>query len=525
MPLTVADVLTLPSLEIRLLAGAGGLTRPVRWAHVTELPDPVPWLRGGELVMTVGLGLPGDAEGCRAYVGRLATAGCAGLAFALHEQITEVPPEVLETAARLDLPVLEITGRTPFIAVAEAVARWHSDERVRGERRTVFGQEAMARAALRSGPSGILRALAEHTEGETLLLDPGGRPRAAAPDTTRSWHAEAVGVAGEAVEAAGEAGARHTAIAVDHGDRVLQMQSLGFTGPPRGWLALWTAGPTDWHVRVLANQAACLLAIELDGVRRTRTHAHRQRAAVLSGVLSGEPAFAARLAEICSTAPPPYEVMVARAAGCDAAALVDPALDAVADVLGDPATEELAFVCPRPEGLVLVVPEGGSATGGAPIGGALTDRLTALSGREVVAGGCRARDLGEIPVAVRHATGLAARGGAGYAHVDELEPWTLLRDAVDPAVTALFADTVLRPLREHDVRHGTALLASVHVFLECGENLEAAARRLGVHRNTLRTRLRTAERLSGRSFSDASHRLKLWLALALREAVPPGRLD
>ncbi|WP_214409687.1 PucR family transcriptional regulator [Sphaerisporangium fuscum] len=522
MPLTVADVLTAPGLSIRLLAGRDGLANPVRWAHVTELPDPVPWLRGGELVMTVGLGLPDTPDGRRAYVDRLAAAGCAGLAFALDERLAAVPPEVLESGTRLRLPVLEITGRTPFIAVAEMVAQWHADERVRGERRTVGGQEAMARAALRAGPAGILRALAEHTGGETLLLDPSGRPRAAAPDAPRPWH-------DDAVRTVGDLPARHSAVAVDRGDQVLLMQSLGFTGPPRGWLALSAQGPTDWHVRVLANQAACLLAIELDGVRRTRARAHAQRAAVLAGVLTGDPAFApSRLAEICPIAPPPYEVVVARPFARSAAEepapevarLADPAIDAVADVLGDQATEELAFVCARPEGLVLVLPDTGRR-----LGGELIDRLASLSGREIAAGGCRARDLDEIPAAVRHAARLAGRRGSGYAHVDDMEPWALLRDALDPGGVSLFADTVLRPLRDHDVRHGTDLVVSVHAFLECGENVEAAARRIGVHRNTLRTRLRTAERLSGGAFSDSSHRLRLWLALALSSVVPPGRED
>jgi purine catabolism regulator len=85
-----------------------------------------------------------------------------------------------------------------------------------------------------------------------------------------------------------------------------------------------------------------------------------------------------------------------------------------------------------------------------------------------------------------------------------------------------FAAAVLRPLREHETRHGGDLVASVHTYLEVGENLELAARRLGVHRNTLRRRLAVAERVSGRPFTDPDHRLQLWLAISLRDLVPPG---
>src|SRR5690606_1271502 len=158
MALTVAQVMTLPGMNMRLLAGRAGLGREVRWAHVSELPDPVPWLRGGELILTIGLGLPSGAEGRRAYVERLAAAGSAALAFALKEAMAEVPREVLDAADECGLPVLEIL--TPFVAVTEAVARWHADERVRGERRVGGAPGGAARAAPHPAPAGLPAAAA-----------------------------------------------------------------------------------------------------------------------------------------------------------------------------------------------------------------------------------------------------------------------------------------------------------------------------------------------------------------------------
>ena len=38
----------------------------MRWVHISELPDPTPWLSGGELLLTTGMQLAGDAEQ-RAY--------------------------------------------------------------------------------------------------------------------------------------------------------------------------------------------------------------------------------------------------------------------------------------------------------------------------------------------------------------------------------------------------------------------------------------------------------------------------
>ncbi|GAA3204016.1 PucR family transcriptional regulator [Nonomuraea roseoviolacea] len=496
MALTTAQAMTLPGMEMRLLAGRAGLARVVRWAHVSELADPVPWLRGGELVMTIGLGLPADGEGRRAYVERLSGAGCAALAFALGEAVTEVPGDVLAAADACGLPVLEIL--TPFIAVSEAVARWHADERVRGERRVVAAQEAMARAALVSGTSGILRALAEHAGGEVLLLDPHGGPRASVPPGERPWHARAV-------EAAGST-ARRSAGVMDDGIEAVQVQSLGFSGPPTGWLAVRTASPLDWHVRMLTNHAVCLLAIELLGVRAGRARSHAQRAALLSAVLDGG-LSTRQLGELCSVAAPPYEVVVA-----GPRVPVEAAVEALADVVADAEAEELAFVCPRPEGVLFVLPDDGRRRG---------EELCARLG--AAGGGCRALSLDELPAAARHAAALAGRGD-GYTHVDDLEAWALLRDAVDPEAARRFSGAVLRPLREYEARHGGHLVASVRAYLEAGENLEIAARRLGVHRNTLRRRLAAAERVSGRPLTDPGHRLQLWLAVSLGDLVPPGRV-
>ena len=44
-------------LDVRLVAGEAGLENAVRWVHISELEDPTPWLSGGELLLTTGMGL------------------------------------------------------------------------------------------------------------------------------------------------------------------------------------------------------------------------------------------------------------------------------------------------------------------------------------------------------------------------------------------------------------------------------------------------------------------------------------
>ena len=57
--LSLANVLDLPVVRRALpevVIGDGTLGREIRWAHVIEMPDPDDLLKGGELVLTTGLG-------------------------------------------------------------------------------------------------------------------------------------------------------------------------------------------------------------------------------------------------------------------------------------------------------------------------------------------------------------------------------------------------------------------------------------------------------------------------------------
>ena len=57
--LRLRDILELPVVRRALpdvVAGADGLDRELRWAHVIELAEPDDVLKGGELVLTTGIG-------------------------------------------------------------------------------------------------------------------------------------------------------------------------------------------------------------------------------------------------------------------------------------------------------------------------------------------------------------------------------------------------------------------------------------------------------------------------------------
>ncbi len=134
--LNVEDILAVPELELTLAGGAAGVARPVRWVHASELADPTPWLRGGELLLTIGRPLDADPG---AFVELLAARGLAGLGLGLGFGHERMPKAAARAADRLGFPAFEIPYQVPFIAITEAVFTRLSDERVAEAERRLAG--------------------------------------------------------------------------------------------------------------------------------------------------------------------------------------------------------------------------------------------------------------------------------------------------------------------------------------------------------------------------------------------------
>jgi purine catabolism regulator len=79
-------------------------------------------------------------------------------------------------------------------------------------------------------------------------------------------------------------------------------------------------------------------------------------------------------------------------------------------------------------------------------------------------------------------------------------------------------EALLAPLYEED----PALVASLRAYLAANGQGEAAARALGVHRHTLRARMRKAAELLHRDLDDPATRAELWVALAVMANQDPS---
>ncbi|MEO3824645.1 PucR family transcriptional regulator [Actinomadura sp. B10D3] len=470
MPPTLAAVAALPQLGLRSLTGPLPST-PVVWVAVSELEDPTPFLEGGELVLTTGMRLtPASAAG---YVSRLVGRGVAGLGFAVGVIHDQVPPALLSAAREQGLVLLEVPRPTPFIAVGKAVSRMLAAEWYEDVTRAFQAQRELTRAAL-TGPGALVARLARLLGGWALLLDASGAVQ----------HAEPAGVRDRAADLAPELArlrrrpgkgdpAASVALAVPDDNVVVQRVGLG--GRPRGFLAVGTAAPLPPAAHTIVGAAVALLTLQSETPRTAR-----DLRASLAALLLGRPDDGPSV--------PRGPVRVLACAGGSAV------LDALES---DPAGARCPAL-PLDGHTAVIVPDELLGT---------VEPLLASTG----AVGVSDTAAGDLGAALRQAEGAlaaAVRANRNVLHHADLPGQGVLA-LLDPGLGRAFADALLAPLHAED------LVETVRAYVAANGQGEAAARALGVHRHTLRSRMRKAAEVLGRDPDDPAVRAELWVALAI----------
>ncbi|MFJ2635597.1 PucR family transcriptional regulator ligand-binding domain-containing protein [Streptomyces sp. NPDC087422] len=511
MPLTLASLAHHSVLKLTVLAGGDRLgDTEVRWVHTSELDDPGPYLEGGELLLTTGLKLPvDDAEHIRAYVTRLAAAGVVGLGFGVGVGHDAAPPALVAAAETARLPLFEVPRKTPFIAISKAVSAAVAADQYKAVTAGFEAQRELTRAALApDGTAALLSRLAQHLDGWAALYDASGAVLAAAPD----WAGRrAARLAGEIDRLRDTPAPASAAVAGPAGseDRV-ELQSLGTGRRPRGFLAVGTEERLDTAARYVVHAAVALLTLSLEQSRTLQDAEQRLAAALLRMLLAGEPGHARSVAgKLYGTLlDHPVRVLIAEpaeahaTAGADAVTLLGERAEAVASRSGD----ALLAVREGPRLIVLAAEESM----------ALSTAADLAEAEDALAAGLSAPVLpAEVPEAHRQAEralAVALRRGRNLVEHGEVGAGSVLPLLADDAVRA-FSEGLLRPLRDHDATSRGDLVASLHAWLSHHGQWDAAAADLGVHRHTLRYRMRRVEEILGRSLDDPDVRMELWLAL------------
>ncbi|MFJ7151810.1 PucR family transcriptional regulator [Streptomyces sp. NPDC100445] len=524
MPPTLASLVHHSALKLTVRAGEDRLDVPVRWAHVSELADPVPYMEGGELLLITALKLDAEnPEAMRRYVRRLSGAGVVGLGFAVGVNYEQVPEPLVEACAREGLPLLEVPRRTPFLAISKAVSAAIAADQYRAVTAGFAAQRELTRQALNAGPEGVLGVLAAQVDGWAALYDASGAVVAAAPD----WAGRRAARITAEVERLRERPAPASSVVggPEHEDRV-ELHSLGTGRRPRAALAVGTAAPLGTAERYAVHSAIALLTLTTERSRSLHAAEQRIGTAVLRMLLAGEPDHARAVAGDLygGLLDAPFRMIVAES---PAGAAGEP-LGELAEAVESAAARSGEAVLVVPEGERLVVLAADEGTAVAACAAYATARETARTGpeqgradeHELVVG--LSAPAGPTAAATAYkqaeqALSVARRRGRVLVEHERLAAGSVLPLLADDAVKA-FADGLLRALREHDATGRGDLVASLRAWLSRHGQWDAAAADLGVHRHTLRYRMRRVEEILGRSLDDPDVRMELWLALKTTSA-------
>ncbi|NJQ05311.1 PucR family transcriptional regulator [Streptomyces lonarensis] len=513
---TLASLVQHPALKLAVLAAEDHLDAEVRWAHASELDDPAPFLDGGELLLTTALKLEvDDPAAMDAYVARLRDAGVVGLGFGVGVHHPEIPTALLDACSRAGLPLLEVERRIPFIAIAKAVSAAITTEEYKAVAAGFAAQRELTRAALSpAGTHGLLERLAAQVDGWAALYDLSGAVTHAVP----TWAERRAATLAEDVRRLRDRPGPATVVVgctpdgadEAHADDRVELQSVGTGAVPRAVLAIGTAAPPDTVARYAVQSAVTVLTLLTERSKAFEEAERRLGSAVLHLLLSGEPEHARAVGGQVYGAllDAPLRVLVAETGDRYVSAFATAAEAAAAR-----AAEPLLLV---PDGAqtVLLVVEGGGVLEAAQ---SYARRAGAQPSGEVavVIGASGPAGPTSVDTAyqqARQALLVARRRGRPYVEHDDVAAGSVLPLLADDAVRA-FADGMLRPLRDHDAHGRGDLVASLRAWLSRHGQWDAAAADLGVHRHTLRYRMRRVEEILERSLDDPDARMELWLAL------------
>jgi len=523
VPVTVRAALRLAPLARaapEVLAGRAGLDRPIRWAHAGEVPDMPAMLRGGELLLTTGMGLGATDAQRRRFVEELADRGVAALAIELGRTYRQLPAALVRTAEARGLPLIALHREVRFVEVTEAVHR-----AIVGRQHLLMrrGEELHERfTALMLGGAGIPEVLAAlaHTIANPVVLEKTGEGVL--------YHAVHHADHG-AVLAAHEAFARGQA---DTPPTIAQPVPMS-DGEPWGRLvALGIDSPLGDFEEVAVGRAVGLIALALLRSRQEELLAARERGDFLAGLLgAADPldeaearnraaAFGFRAALAL-----PLAVSAGSTAGDETGALLRREVEqglrdrGVAALVGaDPPDHALLMV------LGLRAPEDRDRL--AELAAGLVHDAAARhrpGARTVVCAGAAGRSWAAIRdglSAAAHALP-AARQGTPRPWHDAARPDLdrLLFALRDQADLRAFAQARLAPLADH--RRGEQLIATLDAYFASGGRKADAARALHLERQSLYHRLRRIEELLGVDLADGRTRFELQLALEARRAASP----
>jgi DNA-binding PucR family transcriptional regulator len=529
-PLTVRELVEDSGLGLTVVTGDAGLGRVIKGVHFSDADDPVPYLTSESVLINSGRMWYHDPALGVWLVDRIASIDTAALVIGLGHFLDEVPPEVVERARQLKLPVLTLPVGGKTREVLAYVYHALASVDLHRLRRTVAMQNDLLDLLLaEAGVDELLAKVSSLLQMPMLLLDGTGavvtthrvtESRRRARDVWGAWgeltDANALGIV--------EAG----------GSRYFCREVLLYGKVERLIVALAAPRSSSMFVDMALSFLQRLIALDLLKRRDEIVATRRLRRRLLRDLLTGggaEDELTALVAEHGVHLERPWRVAVCefgdRQGSRRGAELEDAVVEAVDTFCGD---RLIAFLSrPRQTSVAVLLPDGYTSVGDGSARALLLGLKEHAAGEpyhvELAVGVSGAhRGAGAGPKALQEAVdanAAAVRGAdaAGLVLFEELSARFRLLQGQSPDVLVDVARRTVVPLIEYDARRHTHLLETLRTLLDNHYAVQPTAEALFIHRNTLQKRLRRIESLLEVDLTDIDDLMELYLGLRALQLV------
>ena len=540
--ITVQDILEIPDLNLKLLAGAKAVSNPVRWVHIAEVPDPTKWLKGGELLLSTGYGMVGTEEKQVAWLKRLIDHNLSGLGIGTGFSFDKVPEALIRVAEEYNFPIFEVPYHVPFIAISEAVSSKIVNEQYSLLQRSLAVHEKLTKIVLEEkGLDAILSTLSALVGCSAVLFDFHGLVLCEAA-YRRQVPGELIADLWRQISDR-RASRQNFSVGLSGTASSVQVYPVVASHRIGAFLAVVKdSGDFSDYDRIILHHVVTVTALELVKKKAVAETEKRLAGDFFDELIASdlyEEEIARRLAFFGLDPDAEHLIMLVDIDGFKA--FLNGAAEREETVVQDikerlhwavdeflARRESLFISASRSDSVVVLVQMAASA--GTPGVMGLAEEMQSAIGQMLpeitVSIGLGRPHKSLVDLRQSYYEALYAirirklKGGLGViASFDDLGSYGLLLGLQDTLSLEVFYDSVLGRLHEYDEQNSSDLVKSLACFLEANGHWAPAARDLYLHRHSLRYRMKRVEEITGRDLGSSQDRMEFWLALKAKELM------
>lgn len=549
MALTVRQCLEIDAWkDVKVVAGEQGLDRKVSFVNIMEVPEVVRWMKGGELLLTAGYAFKDDPGLREELVYSLVKKDVAGLGIKPGQYWAEIPPDIIEHANKVGLPVLELPRSLPYMELMLPVFEIMISYQLHQLKRAEEIHNRLLDVILGGGGfAKLCQALSELVKNPVLILDKSGECLASFPQPNLRCDYNVR----ELLEHWAEAPNRYSDLGANRwhaveltlgGDKSqpVVLVPIGLNDGINGFLLVVECGnKLDEHDTRAVEYAGTIAALVFAKEKAVFEAERQIKGELLEDLISGN--FQ-------------YEEVIIRRAGFLNFDIKKPLVVFILDIDGFEQyfinvalrNEELVQVLKGeilqishsaffdyPGGVMLQMKSDG-IVGLVPVCDASDEEKLRKRCRQIAEQANRKHPkvkvsigVGRVYSGVRNIkkshqeaeialrVGRSMHGGGCISFFKDLGPYRFLYELKDSEAAHVFQNDVLNKIKRYDAENATALYDTLVCYLKHNRNFRLTAKELFVHRNSAIYRIRKIEEITGLSFNDPEDCFNLQLSLKL----------